>query len=74
MVRYEGGAIWAHVVSGTRVGDGKNHVVDSGSWDGGLSPMREEETEGFRKFHHASGGFTRSYSRTSGCVRANGSV
>ena len=42
----------AHVVSGVgaRVGNSKYHVVDGGSRYGGFSPIREEETEGFREF------------------------
>ena len=50
MVRYESRAIRAHVVSGAHVGNIKKHVVDGGAWDGELSPMREEETEGSREF------------------------
>ena len=50
VVRDESGAIRAHVVSGARVGNSKDHVVDGGGRYGGFNPMREEETEGFREF------------------------
>ena len=50
MVRDKSEAIRAHVVSGARVVNSKDHVVDGGGRYGGFNAMREEETEGFRGF------------------------